>query len=80
MDIEGFEIMALKGADKLLKTNRVKSSVCTYHRYHDDVRIKIFLEKYGYKTEFSKGYMTFIYSTEFWQTRDFRHCIIYGDY
>lgn len=79
MDIEGYEIAALKGADALLKTGRVKSSICAYHKYDDDTRIRIFLEKYGYKTEFSKGYMTFIYAPEFWQTRDFRRAVIYGD-
>jgi len=79
MDIEGYEISALKGADALFKTGRVKSSICTYHKYDDDTRIRIFLEKYGYKTEFSKGYMTFTYAPEFWHTKDFRHAVIYGD-
>lgn len=79
MDIEGYEIPALQGADALLKTNRVTSSICSYHKYHDDIRIKLILEKYGYKTSFSKGYMTFLYATDFWRIRDFRRAIVYGD-
>lgn len=79
MDVDGFEQQALKGAAGLLRTGRVKSSICAYHKTDDEVRIKNTLKKYGYKISTSKGYMAFIVGADFWQNRDLRHGVVYGD-
>lgn len=79
MDVEGFEQQALEGANKFLSTGRVKSSICAYHKPDDEVRIKNILRKHGYKVSTSKGYMTLIISANFWEHRDFRRGMVYGD-
>lgn len=35
MDIEGYELQALFGAEKLIKRNRPKMAICVYHRRED---------------------------------------------
>jgi hypothetical protein len=60
-DIEGAEIQLLEGAkDVLTKQNNLKLLLCAYHRKNDDVLLKQYLEKYGFQTEYSNGYMLFI--------------------
>lgn len=39
MDIEGFETDALKGARRLLTTQRPRAAVCVYHFAHCLVRV-----------------------------------------
>lgn len=79
MDVEGYELEALRGAQKLFSSCDIKSSVCVYHKYDDDVKIKAFLESFGHKTEFTKGYISNFWLPNVWQMRDFRRCVIYGD-
>ena len=66
MDIEGSEMIALKGAQKLLTDfANVDMSVCTYHREEDAKNIKEYLESYdGFITEFSKGFMVMYYNDD----------------
>jgi hypothetical protein len=60
-DIEGAEQM-LKGATKLLETNRnLRLLLCTYYNQSDAAEFEIFLKKSEYFTEFSNGVMLFIY-------------------
>lgn len=58
MDIEGAEVDVLKGNKQFLTdNNRIKLSVCTYHRLSDAETIKALYEEMGYQYEFSDGYM-----------------------
>jgi hypothetical protein len=64
-DIEGAEIQLLEGAKNVLTNqNNLKFLLCAYHRKNDEVRLKELLEKYGFQTEYSKGYMLFIYDPD----------------
>lgn len=78
MDIEGGEIMALLGAEKVLTSNSVKCAITSYHRYRDEERISSLLNQYGYMTHTSKGYMAFYYDKEIFKTADLRRGIVYG--
>lgn len=78
MDIEGDEVDALKGARNFLTKNLVKCSICSYHRHGDEKRIRDFLEKQGYMTSISSGYMLFLYGKDFWKYLDLRRGIVYG--
>jgi len=61
-DIEGDEIALIKGCKNiLLNTEKLKIVMCTYHNQDDSKKIKNELEDFGFTTEFSKGYMIFIY-------------------
>lgn len=57
MDIEGGERSVIMGNADFFRTNKVKLSCCVYHRQDDAVVIKEILEKLGYTTRFSDGYM-----------------------
>lgn len=61
MDIEGEEYYALQGAKKLLERSpNVKCDICTYHQEFAYEAIKNELEKMGFCTEYSKGYMWYV--------------------
>jgi hypothetical protein len=57
MDIEGFEREVISASEDFLKSHKVKLSCCVYHRQDDAAVIKNMLEKMGFKTRFSDGYM-----------------------
>jgi len=78
MDIEGAEPRALRGAKRLLTGNKVKASICTYHKADDLVRVKSLLHKYGFKTSTSAGYMVFIPDPKIFDRADFRKGIVYA--
>jgi hypothetical protein len=64
-DIEGMEMKLLEGSKNILTNNdKIKLLLCTYHLKNDEKQIKEFLEKYNFKTEYSKGYMLFIHDME----------------
>ncbi len=44
MDIEGFELAALKGATALIKKNRPKLAICVYHRVEDMLTIPQYIK------------------------------------
>lgn len=77
MDIEGYELNALKGAKKTLGSNCI-CSICSYHKYRDEEKIRSVLERYGYTTSVSEGYMFFSYDEDIIKTMDFRRGIVYG--
>ena len=79
MDIEGAEPAALRGAKKILSTNKVKASVCSYHNAEDIIKIKSIFLNHGYRTATSDGYMVFIYDSKIWETVDFRKGIVYAE-
>lgn len=79
MDIEGFELAALEGADSTLRNNDVRCSICSYHRFDDVRKIKNILKKYGYTVSTSRGYMLFVYDPDIFFHVDLRKGIVYGD-
>ena len=61
-DIEGFESKMLIGSKEILKNNNnLNLLLCTYHGKDDAANFKELLEKCGFITEFSKGYMLCFY-------------------
>ena len=61
-DIEGMELKLLEGSKGILSNNdRIKLLLCAYHSEKDGTEIKEILEKNGFKTEYSKRYMLFIF-------------------
>jgi len=57
-DIEGMEIKLLEGSKVILANNKnLKLLICSYHSKNDAVEITEILEKNGFITETSKGYM-----------------------
>ena len=79
MDVEGAELDAIEGAKKTFCKNDIKSSICCYHRYQDENKIRQKLEGYGYHTTVSRGYMLFLESDDTWEIGDFRRGIVYGN-
>ena len=57
MDIEGGERQVISGNEDFFREKKVKLSCCVYHRQDDAEVIKRKLEKLGYKTRFSDGFM-----------------------
>ncbi|MHC1749825.1 MAG: FkbM family methyltransferase [Cellulosilyticaceae bacterium] len=45
MDIEGAEMMALKGGAHIIKTQKPKVAICVYHRIEDLWKIPLYLKK-----------------------------------
>jgi len=61
-DIEGYEKKMLAGSKNIMSVNKnLRWIIATYHKENDAKDCKDILEQNGYKTEFSKGYMLFIY-------------------
>jgi len=64
-DIEGYELKLLDGGMKTLaKEKDIKLLLCTYHKKGDAEKLKERLEQIGFITEYSKGYMLFIYDND----------------
>lgn len=75
MDIEGAEMLALQGADKILtnKKNNVYISACTYHLDNAAEEISNWLKRKEYCCEFTSGVMAFGLTPPY-----FRKGMIYG--
>jgi hypothetical protein len=56
-DVEGSELKVLMGAMEILAQNMVKVAITTYHKEDDAIELKQFLEKNGFTTQYSTGYM-----------------------
>lgn len=79
MDIEGEEVNALKGADRVITDSKnIKCSICSYHKHGDEEKIRAILQEYGLTTVTSKGYMLFIYDDEVWKNPELRRGIVRG--
>ena len=62
IDVEGAEHSLLCGTKQLLSSKRLtKVVIASYHRYNDEIILRDELEKYDFKTEYSKGYMLSIW-------------------
>ena len=79
MDIEGAEVDALHGAQRILQNYNLKASVCSYHKKDDLWQIKSVFQKYGYETSTSEGYMIFLDGKNIWDSADFRKGIVYAN-
>lgn len=55
MDIEGMELEALRGAEKIILNNKMELAVCVYHHQKDNVLISEWLEIRGYHISNSNG-------------------------
>ncbi|MDR2424728.1 MAG: FkbM family methyltransferase [Prevotellaceae bacterium] len=61
-DIEGYESNLLRGSKNIISSNdSIKIILCTYHRQNDAAELNRMLAELGFRTEFSKGYMIFVY-------------------
>lgn len=76
MDIEGEEPKALEGAQRLLSNENIRLSICTYHKIGQYQDIKKMLEKNGFTTTHSNGFMLFCEDPDFAKTADPRRGII----
>ncbi len=62
IDVEGYEIPVLSGAEKTLNSPKdIKVACCTYHRKDDAQVIDNFFADLNYNREFSDGYMLFFH-------------------
>ena len=61
-DIEGAETALVKGSKNILSDNQpLKIIMCTYHKPNDAEELNRMLMESGFQTEFSKGYMIYVY-------------------
>mgnify|MGYP005756007451 FL=1 len=59
-DIEGAESDFLQGSSSILSANKnLKIAITTYHKQKDEVELNVVLQKYGFSTSFTNGYMLF---------------------
>jgi len=73
MDIEGYELAALKGAERTIQEEKdIDFSICTYHNEEDAVQITQFFKTHSIETEQTEGLMYF--------EHDFRKVIIRRKY
>lgn len=62
MDIEGYETTAIRINENILtKPYNTRLVCCAYHNQNDANELETLFNKYGYKTEFSDGYMIFVH-------------------
>ncbi len=58
MDIEGYEVQALRGMQDTLKnTKNISCSICVYHRDNDASEVEEILKNNSFECEFTKGYL-----------------------
>lgn len=76
IDAEGSERLILSGSKNLLKNNKLKIDICTYHRKDDAFILNEMLKTLNFKTEFSKGYMFFFDDNESYIEPYFRKGLI----
>lgn len=75
MDIEGFEMLALEGARKMLsKATHVLAFVCAYHKQNDENEIRHFFEN-GYDIGHTDGYFCF-YADPTYDAPYIRRCVM----
>lgn len=75
MDIEGWEMPALRGAENLLKREEIIWAVCSYHNKDDEQKIVDIYEKNGMEHKISTG-LVYIKNAE--NMHCLRHALIWG--
>jgi len=65
IDVDGAEDELLKGAQELITKSKLQIALCTYHKQGDAEKFNMFLQKFNYKTSFSKNYMLFYFDDHF---------------
>lgn len=79
MDVEGSEIDSLEGAQRILRNStNIKCAICSYHRRNAERDIKIILEKNGFFTTTTKGYMFFKEDNDSWIDGELRRGVVRG--
>lgn len=76
VDVEGFELDVLSGAEKILALPDTRIAIATYHSNNAAKEIKEFLEERHYKTEFSKGYALWKWDPHNLSEPYFRKCVL----
>lgn len=77
MDVEGAEIDSLKGASKVLKNSKdIQCAICAYHRKNAERDIRHILEKHGFYTSTTQGYMFFKEDADSWIDAELRHGLV----
>lgn len=77
LDVEGAELPSLRGAKRILTDSKnVRCAVCAYHRRNAERDICELLEKYGFHTATTKGYMFFREDMDSWVDGELRHGIV----
>lgn len=79
MDIEGYEKPALQGADRLLTNcEDIRCAICAYHCREDEEWISDYLQKHGFMTDVSEGYMCPDWTVEAYLEAELRRGIVFG--
>lgn len=79
MDIEGYEKPALLGAGTVLdKCKNLKCAICSYHCKEDEGWIRNYLQKYGFVTDVSEGFICPDWTVEAYLEAELRRGIVFG--
>jgi Pyruvate/2-oxoacid:ferredoxin oxidoreductase delta subunit len=79
MDIEGYEKLALSGAERIFSENKnLRCAICAYHCHEDEEWIKKFLGSHGYRTDCSRGYICPDWCPEGRVEAELRRGIVFG--
>lgn len=77
LDVEGAELESLKGASMVLKnSNNIRCAICAYHRKNAEYEIRKLLERYGFYTTTSKGYIFYKEDLDSWVDGELRRGIV----
>lgn len=77
MDIEGDEVEVLHGAKMLLENNKkCKWNVCVYHKKNHASEIRELFRQYNIETEYSDGFINFIYDRDILNSFGLRKCLL----
>jgi hypothetical protein len=56
-DIEGFELKAIVGGERILSSRKLKVAITTYHRQNDAEQLEKVLKNKGFTISYSKGFV-----------------------
>lgn len=79
MDIEGAEKAALSGAEAVLeRCGNIRCAICTYHCREDEEMVRAALERHGFATDTSKGYICPDWTIEAYLEAELRRGVVFG--
>lgn len=77
LDVEGAELSALKGADRILTDSKnIRCAVCAYHCRNAEKDIRRILEKYHFNISTTNRHMFFHEDIDSWADGELRHGIV----